>query len=239
MPRTYNSPVRAERARENRARIVAAADGLFREQGWVPTTMADVATAAGLTRQTVYQQFAGKLPLLDACIDAALTSGVGGAVRDLPDYRLMGVGDRPHRVAAGARWLRAAHERSAEIQNVLDQAAVTDPEAALLLSAREQRRWEEVRWAVGLILGVGGDGGEVGGGDQNGGDQNGGDGNGGDQNDGDPEASDAAVVDPATVDAVWALASRRNWLVLTGTRGWSGDRWESWFVRHFRAEIEA
>jgi AcrR family transcriptional regulator len=134
-------------------RTIAAATEAFTELGWVPTTMAEVARRAGLTRQTVYQQFSGKLPLLNACIDTALTEGQATGVRELPEYQAMGSGDVADRLAAGARWLRAAHERSAVIQHVLDQAAVTDPEAADLLADREQRRWAEVRFALTLILG--------------------------------------------------------------------------------------
>jgi AcrR family transcriptional regulator len=123
-----------------------------REQGWTATTMARVAETSGLTRQTVYQQFDSKLSLLDACIDHSLSDGRAMRVRDMPEYQLMGVGDRDVRISAAGRWLCAAHERSAEIQNVLDQAAVTDVEAAARLTVRENTRWDEVRWATSLIL---------------------------------------------------------------------------------------
>lgn len=152
MVRTYSSEVRAERAQEKRRAVVAAAHAMFVEEGWVPTTMAKVAAAAGVTRQTVYSQFESKLALLDACIDRALSDGRAIPVREMPEYRAMGVGDRRARVAAGARWLCGAHERSAVIQAVLDQAAVTDAEAASRLAQRERTRHNEVRFALSLIL---------------------------------------------------------------------------------------
>lgn len=133
-------------------RTIAAATESFCEIGWVATTMAEVARRAGLTRQTVYQQFSGKLVLLNACIDSALSGATGTPLRELPAYRALGSGDVEQRIAAAARWLSAVHMRSAQIQHVLDQAAVTDPAAAELLVQREQRRWEEFRWALGLIL---------------------------------------------------------------------------------------
>jgi AcrR family transcriptional regulator len=151
--REYSSVLRAERAEATRRRVVAAATDMFCESGWSATTMAGVATAAGVTRQTVYQQFAGKLELLDACIDLALTDGAADAVRALDGFRAMGTGSLAARIDAGSAWLRGAHERSARIQNVLDQAAVTDDEAAARLREREQNRWDEVRHAVSLILG--------------------------------------------------------------------------------------
>lgn len=151
MRRTYDSRLRTDRARANRELVVSTATEIFCTEGWVGTTMASVAASSGLTRQTVYQQFDGKLALLDACINAALSSGQHVPVRELPDYQEMGVGTFDERLRAGARWLRAAHERSARIQHVLDEAAVTDPEAAQLLRDRESRRWDEVRWALSLI----------------------------------------------------------------------------------------
>lgn len=165
---------------------------MFVDEGWMATTMARVATASGLTRQTVYQQFDSKLALLDACIDTALSDGRSVPVRDMPEYRQMALGDRQIRLTAGAQWLRDAHLRSAAIQNVLDQAAVTDPDAAARLVIRENNRWSEVQWAASLILGH-------------------------------------APADDV-VDALWALASRRMWLMLVRDRGWTPDQWRRWFT---------
>ncbi|MBB1031494.1 TetR/AcrR family transcriptional regulator [Dietzia sp. SLG310A2-38A2] len=153
MARTYSSDLRAERARLNRSAVVNVARTMFVERGWVATTMSDVASAAGLTRQTVYQQFDAKLTLLDACIDLALSDGADSPVRELPAYLKMGEGSIEDRLAAGVSWLRGAHERSATIQHVLDEAAVVDDVAAVRLEERERTRWDEVRWASGLILG--------------------------------------------------------------------------------------
>lgn len=200
MARSYSSALRNERAAANRRLVVQTADRLFRENGWVGTTMADVAKAAGLTRQTVYQQFDGKLSLLDACIVSALSDGADQPVRQLDDYRLMGVGSETERLIAGARWLRGAHERSADIQNVLDQAAVTDDAAAQRLRVREEQRHDEVAFALRLILG----------------------------RDDLPEP---------LIDSVWMLASRRAWLMLTGSRGWTPDRWETWFTDQVSASV--
>lgn len=155
MPRAYRSSVRADRADRTRARVLAAATDLFSREGWTPTTMARVAEAAGVSRQTVYQLHDGKLPLLDACIDAALSEGTDRPVREQAGYRAMGEGGLDARLAAGAGWLAEAHARSARIQHVLDEAAVTDPAAAALLDRREHNRWLEVRFAMGLVLSPG------------------------------------------------------------------------------------
>ncbi|MFE0747521.1 TetR/AcrR family transcriptional regulator [Gordonia sp. NPDC058843] len=152
MARSYSSELRTERARENRTLVLDTATEMFCEDGWVATTMSGVATRAGLTRPTVYRQFDNKLDLLDACIVSALRRDEDVPVRDSVGYQAMGRGERPARIQAAASWLRDAHLRSAAIQHVLDEAAVTDSEAAALRDAREQTRWNEVRWALTLVL---------------------------------------------------------------------------------------
>lgn len=150
MPRHYESTVRTERAAENRLRLVAAAHALFMRQGWTATTMTQVAAAAGLARPTVYLHFDTKLDLLSACIDAALSDV---PVRDRSDYQAMGEGTLPQRAATAGRWLRRAYERSASIQRVLDDAAVSTPEAARVQTRMEQRRHDEFANACTLVLG--------------------------------------------------------------------------------------
>jgi len=155
VPRAYSSPTRSAQALRTRAHVVTAAHDLFLSQGWMATTMAGVAERAGVARQTVYLMFESKQALLDVCIDQRLRgSGVDAPVRTQPEYQAIGTGTTAERVTAGARWLAGAHERSAGIQRVLDQAAVTDPAAAARLREREQGRWQEVAFAVGLVLGT-------------------------------------------------------------------------------------
>jgi TetR/AcrR family transcriptional regulator, cholesterol catabolism regulator len=148
--RRYDLSVRAERAGENRGRLVAAASELFLRHGWTMTTMSQVAAAAGLARPTVYLHFNTKLDLLIACIDASLSEI---PVRDRADYLAMGEGTLTQRAATAGRWLRGAHERSASIQRVLDDAAVSTPEAAEAQARMEHRRHDEFANASRLVLG--------------------------------------------------------------------------------------
>ena len=48
--------------------IVAAVDGLVRSRGWSATTMTDVAKAAGVSRQTVYNEFGSRDGLIQAYV---------------------------------------------------------------------------------------------------------------------------------------------------------------------------
>ena len=150
VPRRYELSVRAERAGENRDRLVSAARELFLRQGWTMTTMTQVAAVAGLARPTVYLHFKTKVDLLIACIDASLSEI---PVRDRTDYLAMGEGAPAERAATAARWLRGAYERSASIQRVLDDAAVSTAEAAQAQTRMEQRRHDEFANACLLVLG--------------------------------------------------------------------------------------
>jgi AcrR family transcriptional regulator len=62
-------PRREQSKSEQRERILDAARGLFAERGVEPVTMADVATAAGVARATVFNYFASKYALVEAITD--------------------------------------------------------------------------------------------------------------------------------------------------------------------------
>lgn len=64
--------------------IVTAVDELVRSRGWVATTMSDVAAAAGVSRQTVYNEFGSRQVLIEAYVlreVEALVAGVEDAIR--------------------------------------------------------------------------------------------------------------------------------------------------------------
>jgi AcrR family transcriptional regulator len=51
-----------------RETIISAVDDLARSRGWSATTMSDVAAAAGVSRQTVYNEFGSRAALVEAYI---------------------------------------------------------------------------------------------------------------------------------------------------------------------------
>src|SRR5262249_35424998 len=65
--------------RESRRRVVAAASRCFLDAGYAPTTVADVALAAGVAVQTVYSAVGGKADLLIEVVSEA----VAGDERDV------------------------------------------------------------------------------------------------------------------------------------------------------------
>jgi AcrR family transcriptional regulator len=72
---------RAAQKRETRRRITETAFDLFARHGFDGVTVADVATAAGVTEKTVFNHFRSKEDLVyseDAAFQAALLDAVGG-----------------------------------------------------------------------------------------------------------------------------------------------------------------
>ncbi len=56
------------------AAIVSAVDDLVRSRGWSATTMSDVAVAAGVSRQTVYNEFGSRQALVEAYVTREIES---------------------------------------------------------------------------------------------------------------------------------------------------------------------
>ena len=68
--------------------VLDAVDESVREHGWAATTMADVATAAGVSRQTLYNEFGSRQALLEAYVRRevdGLLASVEEAVRSRAD----------------------------------------------------------------------------------------------------------------------------------------------------------
>ncbi len=75
--RTYDARRRQEIAEEARRTVLARARKLFLAQGYGPTTIAQIARAAGVSPESVYKNFGGKPGLVRAIQKESLL-GVGG-----------------------------------------------------------------------------------------------------------------------------------------------------------------
>jgi AcrR family transcriptional regulator len=64
-------PLRSAKARATRAAIIAAASGLFIEQGYLAPSVQLIADTAGVSRATVFNSVGGKAALLRAAYDMA------------------------------------------------------------------------------------------------------------------------------------------------------------------------
>lgn len=140
--RAYHSRVREDSARRTRQAIVRAATDLFLADGYVATSLADVAAAAGTARPTVSAVFGSKPALLRAVLDQALAGDDEPVpVAERPWFRP--VWDAPTQVAAleaYAEVCRVIAARAARLFEVVRRAADSAPEAADLWQALQDNR---------------------------------------------------------------------------------------------------
>jgi AcrR family transcriptional regulator len=90
-----------------RGTIVRAVDELIRSRGWAATTMSDVAATAGVSRQTVYNEFGSR----QALVEQYVTGEIEALVADVEAEVRSGSGD-PHAAlqAAFGLFLRLASD---------------------------------------------------------------------------------------------------------------------------------
>ena len=129
--RQYDSSSRQEQAKRNRSTILEEARRLFLDRGFAATTMPDIASAAGVSVQTVYKVFRNKPGLAKAVFDVAI-AGDDEPVPLLQRERLTHVRNEPDprkRFQLYGEHLAAVAPRHVPIQLVILAAAATDPEA--------------------------------------------------------------------------------------------------------------
>jgi TetR/AcrR family transcriptional regulator, acrAB operon repressor len=128
-----------EEAQVTRERLLDAAENLFRERGVTRTSLAEVATAAGMTRGAVYWHFKDKADLFRAMceratlpLDSAFEQGTSGACADpLGTLR---------QLAIGALQSLAGDPRAQNVfEIVFHKSELVDELAGLATSHREER----------------------------------------------------------------------------------------------------
>ena len=154
--RPYHSPVRAEAARQTRARLRDTARRLFVEQGYVPTTMKQIANEAGVAERTLYLAFPSKAALLQELIGVALAGGEDGPRADATDYAgtAAELGARPA-IGRFCADTTALYERAGELLQLGEHAAESDPELRPLADAGAAATLRVIGTLVAGIAGAG------------------------------------------------------------------------------------
>jgi AcrR family transcriptional regulator len=138
--RPYDARRRRERARENRDRIVDAAEELFLRDGYGPTTIAVVADAAGVSVDTIYKAFGGKPGLVRAIRSRAL-EGEGPLPAERRSDELQARESDPRKIIRGwGAFVTEVAPRAAPILLLIRAAAASDPEVEALLSELDADR---------------------------------------------------------------------------------------------------
>lgn len=132
--RRYDSSRRREQARETRRAVVEAARELFLERGYSDTTMSAVASAAGVSVETVYKGFGNKGRLVKAVFDVAIV-GDDEPVPMLQRERVALMKQEPDprkKLLMYGEHLAEAGPRAGRLQLLIRSAAATHPEARMV-----------------------------------------------------------------------------------------------------------
>lgn len=148
--RTYTSPLRLEKARATRRRVIEAAVRLFLARGYAATTMAAVAAEAGVSADTVFHLFGTKRDLLQKAMDSV----IGGDDADVPMLERAGPQamraetDQHRQIALFASGMLAQLERVRPVDDMLRSAAAVDTDIAALRDDLQLRQRREAMTAV-------------------------------------------------------------------------------------------
>jgi AcrR family transcriptional regulator len=196
--RRYHSPRREEQAAATRLAILEAAHRLFERQGYGSTTMAAIASEAGVALKTVYLAFETKSGVLRALWNHRLRAGRDDvAIAQQDWYReVLSEPDPEHQLRLNARNSRAAKLRIATVLEVIQTAAPLDSDIAALWRRIQGDYHANQRVIVESL-------------DENGALK--------------PELD----VDRAT-DILWTINHPNLWHLLVGERGWTPEQYERW-----------
>lgn len=139
--------LRKRQAQLTQDEILGAARRLFAERGYSRTSVRDIAEAAGVSAQTVYDSIGSKQALvarLNDLIDSeADIASIASAAAQSGD---------PQQVAGlSAKVARSILEHCGDIVHALVTGAASEPELAAVLSEGHRRHVEGARMAVGLL----------------------------------------------------------------------------------------
>ena len=139
--RRYDSKRRLEQAQETRRAILAAAKARFEEHGYAATTVAEIATDAGVATKTVYLAFDSKGGVLRALWNLLLRGEQDDRpVADQEWYReVLDERDPERQLRLNARNSAQGKQRISSILEVIRSAASADARDRRALAAHPER----------------------------------------------------------------------------------------------------
>jgi AcrR family transcriptional regulator len=207
--RPYDSRRRREQAAQTRRDIEVAADKLFRERGYVGTSMPAIASEAGVVVETVYRAFGSKAGLFKAILEAALAGGSTRAERppaERPAIRAVIEEPDPRRkLELYAATQPGVHGRSSPLYRVLVAAADSDQELRDVLDGMEARRLHGLAGLAAQLA------------------------------ESRALRSDLSVDDAR--DVIWTLCSTPVHDLLVRERGWTSQRYRDWLAAALKREL--
>ena len=198
--RSYDNAARQTQSEETRHGILTAARDLIIERGYRATTVAAIASRAGVHVDTVYQLVGRKPVLLRELIEHALSGTARAVGAEEREYvqAILAAPDPSRKLAIYARAVRQIQGRMAPLLLALRDASATEPEAKQVWREISDRRAANMRRLAEDLQSAGG-------------------------------LRPGLSVDEAA-DVIWATNSSEVYVRFTVERGWSPDRYERWLA---------
>lgn len=150
--RSYSSSLRDEQARHTRLRIRQAARDLYAANGFLATTIAEIAERAGVSTATVYSAFDSKAGLVVAMLeDMEESAGTGEQLKELFSE------NDPHKQLRTYLSVHCDLFRNSSDLLRAAMRAIEDPEVAALAARGDTRRRQVIdqlasRWEEAGVL---------------------------------------------------------------------------------------
>lgn len=205
--RRYESPRRRAQADATRREILLAAERLFAGRGYAATTMAAIATEAGVAPRTVYVAFTGKSGVLRALWHLRLRGDDGDApMGERPWYvAVLAERDPGRQLTAMAEVSRQVKDRAGTLMEVIRAAAAAEPDAAALWG-RIGAEFHRLLGGISASL------------DEKG-------------------ALASGLDREAATDLLWTLTHPDVWQLLVVGRGWTPAGYEEWLAGALHREL--
>jgi AcrR family transcriptional regulator len=205
--RAYDSPRRRDQAAATRRDILRAAQRLFESQGFTATTMAAIASEAGVAAKTVYTAFETKGGVLRGLWNLLLRGDDADApVMDRAWYReVLDEPDPVRQLQLNARNSRAVKLRIAGVLEVIRHAAPLDPDSDALWRRIQSDFYDNQRAVVESLDAKG-------------------------------ALRDGLDVTRAA-DILWTLNHPDVWQLLVVQRAWTAEQYEGWFAAAAREQL--
>jgi AcrR family transcriptional regulator len=207
--RGYNSAGRRAQAQVSHLRILDAARLLFIEHGYAGTSMAQIATSAGVSVPTVFSAYRSKVNLLRTAAETTIVGDAGPApLHERPEMRHVHAGTTAEEVLDRLADLHATTaDRAYPIFAVVYAAADAEPDIAALVRTIDEQRLAGAAMLASTVL----------------------------DRLGSADPDRLAEVR----DSIWALNSLAMYGLLVAERGWPLGRYRDWIRRALHAAVLA
>ncbi len=143
-PRRYDASGRRHRAEQTRQTVLDTARQLFLRHGYAATTIASIATAAGVSSETIYKSFGTKEALLRTIRTQALAGAGPVPAEERADAAALNESDPRRIIATWAQLTTEVAPRVAPILVLIRDAAAADPDLAPLAQEMDAARLERM-----------------------------------------------------------------------------------------------